>query len=829
MVTAPGCNSWSGRASSCSLWPGQVSKTWWGVLTSTLVVSCLLSIVVANPEGDALIKMAEPWGVANGLPTWVPGGNPCLGWEGVTCDSRGFVSQLTLSNKGLSGPIPSAISSLTSLNYLDLGNSMSLNGSWNYITGDLGILSSLSNLQHLNLTYSYVGRGMPFPSAVLGLTGLITLKLDHAGFIGQFPPEISNLKSLQYLYLGNSSMTGPLPKELSNLVSLLELSLWDTNFNSEIPPGLHFCQKLSYLNLHNCGLWGALPPEFGNFKNMQTMVLYKNYLTGPVPDRWQNMNNLTYLRLDQNSLFSQLDRWVLQHPKLDSVFLGSNLLYGPFPNATVNPRIMSLDCNYLSGPEPVLNISVSNNCFQNSENNYVCSRKYTCEQFQAITANGTCPPCPDSQTIFDSSSCICHLVQSLPLEERKKTTLSVAIGTSVAAALVSLLIGLFLVRRYKIRESKRLDEESNPFDNERSNFSDASWEPPKGVQRFTFQELEKATGGFSKDHEIGVGGFGKVFYGTFPDGRLLAIKRASETGSQGIIEFRNEVLLLSRLHHKNLVRLEGFCEDKEILVYEYMSLGNLHSHLFRKDKSQLGLDSYRRLDIAVGIARALEYLHTNADPPVIHRDVKPSNVLLDESLTAKVSDFGISRASSLMATHVSTDPAGTAGYFDPQYFLSHQLTTSSDVYSFGVVLLELVTGQKAIDHSREVINLMAWAKPKLRRDGIASIVDPLLKDDYAPDMFFEMADLALRCTSYEKEDRPSMRAVLTTLEPLLATQKTPVSSITHNGSTSWDITADPTSDATRPMSEWSMMSSDSETGLKNNSETLPVSQNMVPR
>ncbi|CAN5962141.1 unnamed protein product [Sphagnum jensenii] len=285
------------------------------------------------------------------------------------------------------------------------------------------------------------------------------------------------------------------------------------------------------------------------------------------------------------------------------------------------------------------------------------------------------------------------------------------------------------------------------------------WQIPNDVKKYAFLELAKATDNFSAAHEIGAGGFGKVFCGTFDDGKMVAIKRARGESMQGMKEFRNEVLLLSRLHHRHLVKLEGFCDDKglQILVYEFMKNGNLHDFLLDGNGSKL-LSWGKRLEIAVGIAQGLDYLHSYADPPVIHRDVKPSNILLDENLIAKVSDFGISKENEDSFTHISTRPAGTAGYLDPEYFLRRQLTTASDVYGYGVLLLEIITGQQAIDHMRvEEMNLIRWVKPRFKKEGVERIVDPKLGNDYNKETMSVMTEVALMCAASSKNDRPSMK------------------------------------------------------------------------
>lgn len=429
----------------------------------------------------------------------------------------------------------------------------------------------------------------------------------------------------------------------------------------------------------------------------------------------------------------------------------------------------------------------SANCFDTTNENILsdtyCARRLNCQGFQQdVTQNG-CPPCPDGQYLANSTLCICYEAASSS-SSSKKFPVGVIVGICIAVVvLVLALIVIFLLLRMW-RKRTQHESRHDYFEDELSAHDILKWETPKGVQRYSFQDLANATDGFHNAREIGSGAFGKVFVGTFPDGKTLAIKRASTVAfsAQSQKEFRNEVLLLSRLHHKNLVRLEGFCDENrlQILVYEYMKNGNLHGHLFTR-KGARYLDWYKRLEIAVQVARGLDYLHSFADPPVIHRDVKPTNILLDDNLDAKVSDFGISRETPEFITHVSTRLAGTAGYIDPQYFLRRQLTPASDVYSYGVVLLELVTGQKAIrkNEQGDELNLIQWATPRLEEGGIEAIVDAQLEGNYPQDIYLDMAQLAVRCAAFEKDFRPSMKAVLSILEPQLEASQ-PVRPIPSN-------------------------------------------------
>jgi len=200
-------------------------------------------------------------------------------------------------------------------------------------------------------------------------------------------------------------------------------------------------------------------------------------------------------------------------------------------------------------------------------------------------------------------------------------------------------------------------------------------------------------------------------------------------------------------------------------VYEFMANGDLHDNLFGKD-NRTTMNATQRLEVAVGIARGLDYLHSFANPPVIHRDVKPSNVLLDDFMVAKLADFGISKISPELYTHVSTRPLGTMGYMDPDYFRTNQLTLASDVFAFGVVLLEIVTGQRVFNTSRvDGINLNDWVRPRFNAGGIKEVIDERLGEDYDEDLFTVLTEVGLACSRSDRMDRPSMKEVLNTLEP----------------------------------------------------------------
>jgi len=321
---------------------------------------------------------------------------------------------------------------------------------------------------------------------------------------------------------------------------------------------------------------------------------------------------------------------------------------------------------------------------------------------------------------------------------------------------------------------------------EYNNMSKSLDTQPIPAQTFTFEELERATNGFSNYNFVGEGGFGRVYKGRLPTtGQVVAVKQLDPNGLQGNREFVVEVLMLSLLHHPNLVNLIGYCaeDDQRLLVYEFMPYGCLEDHLHDLPEDKEPLDWNIRMKVAAGAAKGLEYLHDKANPPVIYRDFKSSNILLDEHWHPKLSDFGLAKLGPVGdKTHVSTRVMGTYGYCAPEYAMTGQLTLKSDVYSFGVVLLELITGRKAIDNSRSQgeHNLVAWARPLFKdRRKFPSMADPKLKGRYPMRCLYQALAVAAMCLQESASQRPVIADVVTALN-YLAAQKYDPSQVTQS-------------------------------------------------
>ncbi|XP_002518748.3 probable receptor-like protein kinase At1g49730 [Ricinus communis] len=341
-------------------------------------------------------------------------------------------------------------------------------------------------------------------------------------------------------------------------------------------------------------------------------------------------------------------------------------------------------------------------------------------------------------------------------------TLIPSVGIAVTVIAVTMLIVLIVLIRRKHREleeSENVDKASAkafPPPRPMRKFQEG---PTSMFQKFSYKETKKATDNFNTI--IGQGGFGTVYKAQFNDRLVAAVKRMNKVSEQGEDDFCREMELLARLHHRHLVSLRGFCirRNERFLMYEYMENGSLKDHLHTPGKTPLSWQT--RIQIAIDVANALEYLHFYCDPPLCHRDIKSSNILLDENFVAKVADFGLAHASkdgSICFEPVNTDIRGTPGYMDPEYVVTQELTEKSDVYSYGVVLLEIVTARRAIQDNK---NLVEWAQIFMESDTrLHELVDSHIRDSIDFDQLQTIVTIVKWCTQREGRARPSIKQVL---------------------------------------------------------------------
>ncbi|XVF02872.1 hypothetical protein REPUB_Repub04eG0212200 [Reevesia pubescens] len=298
---------------------------------------------------------------------------------------------------------------------------------------------------------------------------------------------------------------------------------------------------------------------------------------------------------------------------------------------------------------------------------------------------------------------------------------------------------------------------------ERQNEDDLKKIAQQEQKHFPFETLLAATKDFHPHHKLGEGGFGPVYRGKLDDGREIAVKKLSHSSNQGVKEFENEAKLLARVQHRNVVNLLGYCVHgvEKLLVYEYVTNESLDKLLFKSNRKE-ELDWKRRYEIITGIARGLLYLHEDSHNRIIHRDIKASNVLLDDKWIPKIADFGMARLFPEDQTHVNTRVAGTNGYMAPEYVMNGHLSVKADVFSFGVLVLELISGQRnsSFNLNVDAQNLLDWAYKLYKKGKSLEIMDPALAPSAAPEQVAMCIQIGLLCTQGDPQLRPDMRRVI---------------------------------------------------------------------
>ncbi|RWR78180.1 putative LRR receptor-like serine/threonine-protein kinase [Cinnamomum micranthum f. kanehirae] len=518
----------------------------------------------------------------------------------------------------------------------------------------------------------------------------------------------------------------------------------EKTLNSTLPPILNALEIFTILQLTEKPT-RELEVE-AMFDIKETYKVMRNWMGDPcvpVTYVWEgltcNVNlsdspTIVYLNLSSTGLKGEIAASLANLTSIQSLDLSWNNLTGHIPNFLGDlPSLSSLKLsgNQLSG-------SVPSNLLEKSKKGSL-----------KLSVDGNPDLCVSDSCGKDSN-------------KRKITVFIVPLVASV----VTLLILLIILWRFKRRKQDPVVKA-----NKKGGLvcSEYRW--------FTYAEVINMTNNFER--AIGKGGFGTVYHGQLPDGTEVAVKILSPLSAklishtcQGSNEFQNEVQLLMRVHHRNLVSFIGYCQegDTTALIYEYMAQGNLYSHLLGTNSNSKALNWGERLRIALNVAQGLEYLHNGCKPAIIHRDIKTTHILLNERLEAKIGDFGFTKAffKDDKQTQVSTVVKGTPGYLDPECFHSNNLTQKSDVYSFGVVLLELITGQPAISRSKR--NLVDWASPRIATRDIQAIVDPRLEGNYDVNTLFKAGEIALACTSPRSIDRPTMTDVVAKLKDCLGTE-----------------------------------------------------------
>ncbi|XVF20535.1 hypothetical protein REPUB_Repub12eG0008600 [Reevesia pubescens] len=489
-------------------------------------------------------------------------------------------------------------------------------------------------------------------------------------------------------------------------------------------------------------LSGTLSPSIGNLTNLQIVLLQNNNITGSIPSELGKLSKIQTLDLSDNSFTGEIPTSLGNLRSLQYMRINNNSLSGACPVSLANlSQLTFLDLSYnnLSGPIP----RFATKTFSIVGNPLIC-------------ATGSEPEC-HGMTLMPMSMNLNSSQAALPSSRSKSHKIAIAFGSSIGCvSLMFLILGILLWWRQRRNEQMFFDVKDRYHE-----------EVSLGnLRRFQFRELQIATHNFSSKNILGKGGFGNVYKGILQDGTIVAVKRLKDgSAAGGEIQFQTEVEMISLAVHRNLLRLYGFCitPAEKLLVYPYMSNGSVASRL----KGKPVLDWGTRKRIALGAARGLLYLHEQCDPKIIHRDVKAANILLDDYCEAVVGDFGLAKLLDHQDSHVTTAVRGTVGHIAPEYLSTGQSSEKTDVFGFGILLLELITGQRALEFGKAANQkgaMLDWVRKIHQEKKLEVLVDKDLKNNYDRIELEEMVQVALLCTQYVPGHRPKMSEVVRMLE-----------------------------------------------------------------
>lgn len=729
------------------------------------------------------------------------------------------LSRLDLSYNSFSGPLPAEIFRMQTMQYLNFAYNQ-FNGS---IPNEIG---NLTQLQALDLSFNRLSGSIP---PTLGkLTSLLWLMLANNSLTGEIPPQLGNCNSLLWLNLANNSLYGQFPPELAKIGSN-PMPTFLSNRQATLVPGSGECLAMkrwipanyppfsfayNLLTRKSCRtIWDRLIKGYGLFPictpgtSVQTfqisgyLQLTGNRFSGKIPSQIGMMKNFSMLHFGHNNFDGELPSTI---ENLPLVFLNvsQNNFSGQIPTQLGNIHCLldlDLSLNNFSGVFPTsLNDLHLLSKFNVSHNPLISGVIPSTGQLATFDQNSFLgDPHLNLPPFFNNSTSSIPDIPRSPII--KRTTKLATFLVVIILVLIILICGALSLLSYSFFKGPTdnpsgyllKDSKCQHHSTSSSSNSSSPWVSDAIIKvirldktAFTHSDILKATGNFSEDRVIGRGGFGTVYKGVLPDGRQVAVKKLQREGVEGEREFRAEMEVLSQdgvnWPHPNLVNLYGWCLDgaDKLLVYEYMEGGSLEDLI--SDRRRLPWK--RRVEIAIDVARALVFLHHECYPPIVHRDVKASNVLLDRNGKARVTDFGLARVVDAGGTHVSTAVAGTVGYVAPEYSQTWHATTKGDVYSFGVLAMELATARRAVDGGEEC--LVEWARRVVGENqqlGLDQYVVPGLvvgpgQNEGGKEMG-ELLSIGFRCTAEVPQARPNMKEVLSMLVKILG----------YEGDTCYDV------------------------------------------
>uniref|UniRef100_A0A5B6ZQ21 non-specific serine/threonine protein kinase n=1 Tax=Davidia involucrata TaxID=16924 RepID=A0A5B6ZQ21_DAVIN len=697
--------------------------------------------------------------------------------------SMALIHVLFESNQ-LTGNIPSTLGLVKTLEVVRLDRNL-LSGS---------VPSNLNNLTHVNeLFLSNNKLSGPVPN-LTGMNVLNYVDMSNNSFDGtDVPPWFSTLQSLTTLMMERTKLRGQIPVALFGFPQLQTVILRNNQLNGTLDIGSSYSSQLQLIDLQN-NLISDFPGKVGGYNSTELIVRLVN---NPVCQETGVIEDYCIIR-PSNSSYSTPDNCMpavcssdqISSPNCRCAYPYTGTLFFRAPsfsdlgNASIYTSLQkSLMVSFQTHQLPVDSVSLSNPT-KNSDDYleldlevFPSGQDYSFNRtgisgIGFVLSNQTFKP-PSTLgfgPFFFIGDSYVHFSGGVSTTTKKSSSNGIIIGAAVGGSVLVLL--LLLAGFYAFcqkRRAERADKQNNPFASWDSTKGSGDIPQLKGARCFSFEELKKFTNNFSEANAIGSGGYGKVYRGTLPSGQLVAVKRAQQGSMQGGLEFKTEIELLSRVHHKNVVSLVGFCfkQAEQMLIYEYIPNGTLKESL--SGRSGIRLDWMRRLRVALGAARGLQYLHDLANPPIIHRDIKSNNILLDERLNAKVADFGLSKPmGDTGRSHVTTQVKGTMGYLDPEYYMTQQLTEKSDVYSYGVLLLELITARSPIENGKYIVREVRQSMDKTKDlYNLHGILDPTIGLGTPLKGLEKFVDLAMRCLEESGAARPRMSEVAKEIENIM--------------------------------------------------------------
>ncbi|TKW38482.1 hypothetical protein SEVIR_1G117600v4 [Setaria viridis] len=691
---------------------------------------------------------------------------------------RGMTA-LNLGRNKLTGEIPASFANFTSLSFLSLtGNTFS------NVSSALRTLQSLPNLTSLVLTKNFHG-GEEMPSDDAGIAGFPSIQvlvIANCELHGAIPSWIAGLRKLRVLDLSWNRLAGPIPPWIGQLDRLFYLDISNNSLQGEIPGSLTRMPGFIAAGTHGGGDdEDARVQDFPFFMRRNTSVqgrqynqvdsfppslfLSHNNLTGGVPAALGALTKLHIVDLSWNKLSGSIPPELSGMTSLESLDLSHNSLYGVIPASLTQLSFIShfdVSHNNLSGEVPVGGQFSTFSRADFEGNPFLCG-------IHVARCARKDPPQADGGGGKERSATSAGVVAAI------------SVGTALLLAVAAAVTWRVWSKRQEDNARVAADDGSGSLESAAKStlvllFPDDDGDGDGGERTMTVEDVMKATRNFDESRIVGCGGFGMVYRATLPDGREAAVKRLSGEFWQVEREFRAEVETLSRVRHRNLVPLQGYCRagKDRLLIYPYMENGSLDHWLHVRQPgpgAAAALPWPARLGVARGAARGLAHLHASSEPRVLHRDIKSSNILLDARMEPRLADFGLARLVLPADTHVTTDLVGTLGYIPPEYGHSSVATYRGDVYSLGVVLLELVTGRRPVDMARPVgvgRDVTSWAV-RMRREGRGEeVIDASVGEGRHREEAAKVLGVACACVSENPKARPTAQQVVEWLDAIAA-------------------------------------------------------------